>query len=689
MHIAYPHLFQSITIGKTKLPNRLIMGSMHTGLEARFKNRHRLAAFYRERARGGVGLIITGGISPSRTGLLMFGDAKITNYLDVLHYRPCVDAVHEEGGKIVLQLLHAGRYSYTPFKLSPDGKRSPIQPFKPIKPANGMIHHVIRCFGKAAKLARLAGFDGVEIMGGEGYFINQFLCPHSNDRHDQWGGSTRNRQRFALEVVAAIRREVPDDFMVIFRQSLADFVPQGETWREIAQLAKQLEQLGVDAISTDIGWHESRVPTIITSVPRAAFVHFTERLREQVSIPLIAANRINTPELAETILARGLVDAVSLARPLLCDPEFVLKARENRADEINTCIACNQACLDHVFVGKKVSCLLNPRAGRETELRLTPSAQPKDVVVVGAGPAGLSAAIAAAKKKHRVTIYEKADSIGGQFALAAKIPGKEEFNEALRYFKRQLEILPINVRLNAQVSAEQLKKMGAQVVILASGVRPRRPKIHGIDNDRVLTYDQVLNKQKSIGKKVAILGAGGIGFDMAEFLSTTQSATLHLSQWEKEWGVSREEDIPGSLVQPQPETATREIYMLQRKPGKQGKTLGKTTGWVHRASVKGKGIKQFSGVRYQFIDEAGLHVSIIDNASSNKLRSNKPAIEKKICLSVDNIVLCTGQESVAELRAPLEELGIKVYVVGGALRAQEIDAKRAIREAVEAADAIE
>ncbi|MCV2503694.1 MAG: FAD-dependent oxidoreductase, partial [Neisseriaceae bacterium] len=478
----YPHLFAPLKIGNVEIANRIVMGSMHTGLEARRKNADKLAEFYATRARGGVGLIVTGGIAPSRTGLLAPFDAKMTNFLDVSHHKPITQAVHKANGKIILQLLHAGRYGMTPFKVGAGSEKSPIHPFKHIKASDGMVKHLIRSFGKAAKLAQEAGYDGVEIMGGEGYLINQFLCSRTNDRTDQWGGSTENRQRFLVEVIKNIRSQVSSDFMVTLRQSIADLVGGGQTWDEIISMAKKAEDLGVNAINTDIGWHESRVPTIVTSVPRAAFVHFTERLRDEVSIPLIASNRINTPDVAEEILARGLVDAVSMARPLLADPELPNKAKTGRADEINTCIACNQACLDHIFVGKKVSCLLNPRAGRETTLILTPSTKPKKVAVIGAGPAGLASAIAVAEKKHQVEIFEANATIGGQFSIAANIPGKEEFKESLRYFQRQLEVNDIKVHLNTQVSAQEIKSQGFDAVIVATGVRPRIPNIEGIDH---------------------------------------------------------------------------------------------------------------------------------------------------------------------------------------------------------------
>ncbi|MBN3859886.1 NAD(P)-binding protein [Neisseriaceae bacterium PsAf] len=674
---SYPHLFAPLKIGNVEIANRIVMGSMHTGLEARRKNADKLAEFYATRARGGVGLIVTGGIAPSRTGLLAPFDAKMTNFLDVSHHKPITQAVHKANGKIILQLLHAGRYGMTPFKVGAGSEKSPIHPFKHIKASDGMVKHLIRSFGKAAKLAQEAGYDGVEIMGGEGYLINQFLCSRTNDRTDQWGGSTENRQRFLVEVIKNIRSQVSSDFMVTLRQSIADLVGGGQTWDEIISMAKKAEDLGVNAINTDIGWHESRVPTIVTSVPRAAFVHFTEGLRDEVSIPLIASNRINTPDVAEEILARGLVDAVSMARPLLADPELPNKAKTGRADEINTCIACNQACLDHIFVGKKVSCLLNPRAGRETTLILTPSTKPKKVAVIGAGPAGLASAIAVAEKKHQVEIFEANATIGGQFSIAANIPGKEEFKESLRYFQRQLEVNDIKVHLNTQVSAQEIKSQGFDAVIVATGVRPRIPNIEGIDHPMVMTYaDAVLGKRK-VGKRVAIIGAGGIGFDVAEFLTTDESPTLNLEEWEKEWGVARDLSIPGFVTKPEVEPSSREVYLLQRKEGSQGKTLGKTTGWVHKASIKKKKVQQISGAQYDKIDDAGLHISFVDETKAPQI------------LPVDNVVLCAGQISVNELVEPLKASGIEVYVVGGADFAGELDAKRAIKQGTEAAAMIE
>ncbi|WP_315150229.1 NADPH-dependent 2,4-dienoyl-CoA reductase [Corynebacterium variabile] len=684
----FPNLFRPLDIGGITLPNRSVMGSMHTGMEERIWHADELGEFYAERARGGVGLIITGGITPTRSGDLMPLGGRMATPLSVLHHRRITGKVHEAGGLIAMQILHAGRYGVTPFKAAPGSEPSPIHPFKHIRMTDRMIRYTIRSYGRAARLARKAGYDAVEIMGGEGYLINQFLAPHTNDRTDRWGGSTANRQRFLIEVIDEIRRQVPRDFPVILRQSVADFVKDGQTFDEIALLAQRAERHGVDAINTDIGWHEAKVPTIVTSVPRGAFVKFTERLRDVVEIPLIASNRINTPEVAEDILTHRRVDAVSMARPFLADPAFMNKASQGRSGEINTCIGCNQACLDHAFVGKKVTCLVNPRAGRETTLVLSPTRSAKKVAVIGAGPAGLSAAVSAAEKGHKVTLFESRDHVGGQFAIAARIPGKEEFHDSIRYFRTQLEVRGVEVRLNTRASVSDLVDGGFDQVILATGVTPRIPEIDGVDHPSVMTYAQAVLGEREIGHRVAVLGAGGIGFDVSEFLTTpggVDSPSLNLKEWEQEWGVTEDLETPGFLTKPRPEAPLREVYMVQRKASRQGKSLGKTTGWVHKAAVKGKKVEQISGATYEKIDDAGLHLAFYEEKKDKKGRVISKELKERRVIEVDNIVLCTGQESVKELAEPLKAAGIDVTIVGGADLAAELDAKRAIRQGTEAA----
>lgn len=687
----YPNLFRPLDIGGITLPNRSVMGSMHTGLEDRIRHADELGEFYAERARGGVGLMITGGITPTRSGDLMPLGGRMATPLSVYHHRKITDKVHEAGGLIAMQILHAGRYGVTPFKAAPGSEPSPIHPFKHIRMTEKMIRYTIHAYGRAARLARKAGYDAIEIMGGEGYLINQFLCPHTNDRTDRWGGSTANRQRFLIEVIDEIRRQVPREFPVILRQSVADFVKDGQTFDEIALLARRAERHGVDAINTDIGWHEARVPTIVTSVPRAAFVKFTERLRDEVSIPLIASNRINTPEVAEQVLTEHRVDAVSMARPFLADPSFMAKAAAGHSDRINTCIGCNQACLDHAFVGKKVSCLVNPRAGRETKLVLSPTRTAKKVAVIGAGPAGLSAAVSAAEKGHTVTLFESRDHVGGQFAIASRIPGKEEFHESIRYFRTQLQVRGVDVRLNTRASVDDLVDGGYDHVILATGVTPRIPQIDGVDHPMVMTYAQAVLGEREIGHRVAVLGAGGIGFDVSEFLTTPtgeDSPSLHLKEWEQEWGVTEDLETPGFLTKPRPDAPLREVYMVQRKSSRQGKSLGKTTGWVHRAAAKGKKVEQISGATYEKIDDDGLHLAFYEEKKDRKGNVVSKELTGRRVIEVDNIVLCTGQESVAELAGPLTAAGLSVDVVGGADLAAELDAKRAIRQGTEAAAAI-
>ncbi|MBT0568281.1 FAD-dependent oxidoreductase [Williamsia sp. CHRR-6] len=669
----HPELFEPLHLGPITLRNRIVMGSMHTGLEERFWDTGRLAAYFAMRARGGAGLMITGGIAPSRTGLLLPFGAKMTNRLDAWRHRRVTRAVHAEGGLIAMQILHAGRYGYTPFKFNVSWDKSPIHPFQPIKLNDFMIRHIVRSYGRSAELARRAGYDAVEVMAGEGYLLNTFLCPRTNQRTDRWGGSTENRQRIVLEIIDAIRAAVGPDYPIIVRQSIADLVKGGQTWDEIAGLARALQAHGVTAINTDIGWHEATVPTIATSVPRAAFVKFTERLRDEVDIPLIASNRINAPDVAEEILRRGRVDAISMARPLLADPELPVKAQHGRADEINTCIGCNQACLDHAFVGKKVSCLLNPRAGRETTLVLSPTRIARRVAVIGAGPAGLAAAVSAAERGHRVELFEAGAAIGGQFAIAARIPGKEEFAETIRYFTRQLEVRGVTVHLSTRATAENLIAAAFDEVIVATGVTPRIPDIPGIDHPSVLTYADAVLGHREVGARVAVIGAGGIGFDVTEFLTVEDSPTLDLKEWEQEWGVSEDLTVPGFVTTPRPAPAARTVYLVQRKAGGQGRGLGKTTGWIHRAGVKMKGVEQISGARYDRIDDEGLHLSFPDSDTPARV------------LAVDSVVVCAGQESVRDLVAPLTTAGVQVTVIGGADVASELDAKRAIRQGTEVA----
>ncbi|GAB2629961.1 NADPH-dependent 2,4-dienoyl-CoA reductase [Prescottella soli] len=664
----FPHLLEPLDLGFTTLKNRVIMGSMHTGLEDRAKNTARLAEFYAERARGGVGLIVTGGYAPNRTGWLLPFGAKLTNRMEAHRHRTVTKAVHDAGGKIALQILHAGRYSYQPLSVSASSIKAPINPFRPRRLTSRGVRWQIRNFVRCARLAQTAGYDGVEIMGGEGYFINQFLCDRTNKRTDEWGGTPDRRRRMAVEIVRRTRAAVGPNFVILFRLSMADLVEGGQSWDEIVALAQEVESAGATIINTDIGWHESRVPTIVTSVPRAAFVDVTEKLAEHVSIPVVASNRINMPEVAEEILTRGEVQLISMARPMLADPMWVRKAEAGAPDEINTCIACNQACLDHAFVNKHVSCLLNPRAGRETELTLLPTRRKKNLAVVGAGPAGLSAALNLAQRGHAVTLFEARDDIGGQFGIAQKIPGKEEFAETIRYFRRQLDLAGVDVRLGTRVEAAELIASGYDEVVIATGVVPRVPDIPGIDHPKVLSYAEVVRDGRPVGKSVAVIGAGGIGVDVSEFLTHEHSPTLDVKEWKQEWGVTDPESAPGALTTPQPSPSPREVYLLQRKPGRIGAGLAKTTGWVHRAALKAKGVHEISGVNYERIDDAGLHVSFGEKR------------ERPRTLAVDTVVICAGQESVRDLADELTVAGMTTHVIGGADVAAELDAKRAIEQ---------
>ncbi|MFB3237679.1 NADPH-dependent 2,4-dienoyl-CoA reductase [Aeromonas salmonicida] len=672
----YPTLLTPLDLGFTQLKNRVLMGSMHTGLEEEKGGFDKLAAFYAERARGGVGLIVTGGIAPNLRGRLVPHGSQLSFPWQVAKHKKVTQAVHQEGGKIALQILHAGRYAYHPFSLAPSALKAPISPFKPRAMSERQICGTIRDFASTAQLARAAGYDGVEVMGSEGYLINQFICERTNKRTDGWGGSNENRMRFPVEIVRAIRERVGTDFIIIFRLSMLDLVEQGSTLEEVVALGKALEQVGVTLINTGIGWHEARIPTIATSVPRGAFSWVTAELKKHLTVPLITTNRINTPEVAERILAQGEADMVSMARPFLADPEFVIKAAENRADEINTCIACNQACLDHVFKQKRASCLVNPRACFETELTFGRVPQPKKLAVVGAGPAGLAFACYAAERGHQVSLFDQASEIGGQFNFAKQIPGKEEFHETLRYFARRLEKCGVELYLGQRQSAESLLGGGFDEVILATGIRPRTPNIPGIEHPKVLNYIDVLRDHKPVGQKVAVIGAGGIGFDVAEYLvekKADSGTDGHRDHWLKEWGIDKQLGERGGLITPEIDAPERQIWLLQRKESKVGDGLGKTTGWIHRTVLKNRKVQMLSGVQYLGIDDEGLHIQIG---------------EAKQCLPVDQVIICAGQEPLKELQAGLQAAGKPVHIIGGADVAAELDAKRAIRQGAELAAVI-
>ncbi|RMR51322.1 2,4-dienoyl-CoA reductase [Pseudomonas syringae pv. syringae] len=664
----YPHLLAPLDLGFTTLRNRTLMGSMHTGLEERPGGFERMATYFAERARGGVGLMVTGGIAPNEEGGVYDGAAKLTNAEEAERHRIVTQAVHDAGGKICLQILHAGRYAYSRKQVAPSAIQAPINPFTPRELDEEGIEKQIADFVTCSTLARSAGYDGVEIMGSEGYFINQFLAAHTNHRTDRWGGSYESRMRLAVEIVRRVREAVGAQFIIIFRLSMLDLVEGGSSWEEIVELAKAVEQAGATLINTGIGWHEARIPTIATKVPRAAFSKVTAKLRGSVSIPLITTNRINTPEVAERILSEGDADMVSMARPFLADPEFVNKAAAGHAERINTCIGCNQACLDHTFGGKLTSCLVNPRACHETELNYLPTLQIRKIAVVGAGPAGLAAATVAAQRGHEVTLFDSASEIGGQFNIAKRVPGKEEFAETLRYFRNKVQETGVQLRLGNRVKAADLLDAGFDEVILATGIAPRTPAIPGIDNPMVLSYLDVILQRKPVGRRVAVIGAGGIGFDVSEFLVHQGVATsLDREAFWKEWGIDMTLQARGGVagVKPEVHAPARQVFLLQRKSSKVGDGLGKTTGWIHRTGLKNKQVQMLNAVQYLKIDDAGLHIRIGEDG------------EEKL-LAVDNVVICAGQDPLRELYDDLLNAGQSVHLIGGADVAAELDAKRAI-----------
>ena len=664
----YKHIFEPLDLGFTTLKNRILMGSMHTGLEEEKNGIDKIAAYYAERAKGGVGLIVTGGISPNIQGWTAPFSARMSTKKHAKHHQKITEAVHKEGGKICMQILHSGRYGYHPFNVSASAIKSPITPFKPFKLRESGIKRTIRDFVNCAKLSKVAGYDGIEIMGSEGYLINQFITKRTNKRTDSWGGEYKNRMRLPIELVRQTREAVGKDFIIIYRLSMLDLVENGSSWEEVVQLGKEIEKAGATIINTGIGWHEARIPTIATSVPRAAFTWVTKKMKEEIKIPLVTSNRINMPETAEKVLAEGDADMISMARPFLADSEWVNKAEAEKDDEINTCIGCNQACLDHVFQQKVASCLVNPRACHETELNYNEADNKKKVAVVGAGPAGLAAATIAAQRGHLVTLFDADKEIGGQFNIAKQIPGKEEFYETIRYFNKQIELHNVDLQLNTRVSLDDLKSSDFDEIVLATGIKPRELTIEGINHEKVLSYIDVLKDKKPVGKRVAVIGAGGIGFDVSEYLTHEGEVTSqNIDAWLKEWGIDKTLEARAGIenIKPEFEASPREVFMFKRSKGKFGGNLGKTTGWIHRSTLKKKKVQFIGEVSYNKIDDQGLHYT-----------QNE---EQKV-LEVDNVVICAGQVPFKELYQPLLDANKNVHVIGGADFASELDAKRAINQ---------
>ena len=668
--MSFPHLLAPLDLGFTELKNRVLMGSMHTGLEEEKGGFEKLAQFYKERVIGGVGLIVTGGISPNLRGRLAPNACQLSFPWQVGKHQIVTKAVHAAGGKICMQLLHAGRYGYHPFSQAPSKIKSPITPFTPSAMSARQVYGTIKDYASSAALSQRAGYDGVEVMGSEGYLINQFISSRTNIREDEWGGSFANRIKFPLEIVRSIRKRVGDNFIIIFRLSMLDLVDNGSSWDEVVELAKLLEHAGVTIMNTGIGWHEARVPTIATSVPRGGFAWVTERLKQEITIPLVATNRINTPEIAEHILGSDQADMVSMARPFLADADFVNKAKAGTPELINTCIACNQACLDHTFALKRATCLVNPRACYETELNFTPTAKKKRIAVMGAGPAGMAFSVYAAMRGHHVVLFEAKSEVGGQFNLARKIPGKEEFDETIRYFIHQMKLHHVELRLNTRLDAAVIRDEPFDEIVMSSGVVPRKIDLPGFDNPKVVDYQQVINNEVLLGERVALIGAGGIGFDMAHFICEPKSTTLQPDKWLKQWGIDKDFSERGGLIAPVDTSEHRDIYLLQRKKSKMGKGLGKTTGWIHRLVLKKHQVKMKTGVNYRKFDEQGLHITVDG---------------KDEVLAVDHVVLCAGQESNRTLLDEMQATGSPVHLIGGVDVAAELDAKRAIRQGAELA----